>query len=152
MAKGLSGIVLSERIFLDKWDPDKDTFVVFQRPSRWEMEELDKVYAQVELEFDDEKQGTMIQRNRVPFSVLESKQVSMALVESNIPDEEGNPLFVPGKTCRAARKNMGQRAEEGFYRVWYRADFPPELAQEIVEKLHEWHPPFDWRNPAEGND
>jgi len=79
--------------------------------------------------------------------------VAMTLIECNItePDNE-TPVFVPGKTCRKLNGPFNDRVRTGFYGVWYRPDFPEELAEEIVEKLIAWHPPFDWRNPAEGED
>ena len=152
MARQLSGVVLSERVKLDRWDPEGDEYVVFQRPSRWEMERLAAMQARSELVWNTEEQGTVRQRERTPIAELEAEQVCMCLVECSVKDAEGEPLFVPGKTCRAAMKRMGQRQRDGFYGVWHRPDFDPDLAEELIEKLHEFHPEFDWRNPDRGED
>jgi hypothetical protein len=150
MAKGLTGAVLSDKMRLKKWDPDGDAYVVFQRPSRWEAEQLAKMQAQSELVWRTDEQRTVRQRDRTAIAVLESEQVAMCLVECNIPNEEGELLFVPGQTCRAPMKGFGQRQREGFYKVWYQPGFDPDLAEEIVDALHKFHPPFDFRSPDEG--
>lgn len=150
MARKLGGIILSERIPLKKWDPEGDEYVVFQRPARWEQEQLDAMQARSVLEWTTEEQGTVRQRERTPISILEAEQVCMCLVECSVEDAEGNRLFVPGVTCRASMKPLGQKQREGFYKVWHRPDFDPDLAKEIIELLHEFHPDFDWRNPSRG--
>ena len=148
MAKGLGGIVLSERLFLKKWDPDEDTYVVFQRPARWESEQIAAMQAKAELVIPDEGRD-LIQRERTAVPVIEAQMVCMCLVECNLPDENGEPVFVPGRTCRAKRKRMTERVQEGFYRAWYRPDFPDDLAEEMIELLRQWHPPFNWRGGGE---
>jgi len=144
MAKPVSGTVISEKLFLEKFDPDGDTWVRFQRPKRWEQEQIDAMQAQSELIWSSESQGEMRQRDRVPVSVLESEMVCLCLVESNLPhdDEEQSLVFVPGTSCRVAQKGLGQKAREGFYKKWHQMD--GLVADEIVELLQEWHPPFGW--------
>lgn len=152
MARKLEGVVLSERLYLKEWDPDGDEYVVFQRPARWEGEQLDTMQARSVLEWDTEEQGTVRQRERTPISILEAEQVALCLVECSVEDKDGNKLFVPGSTCRAPMKGLGQKQREGFYKVWHRPDFDTGLAKEIIKLLHEFHPDFDWRNPDRGED
>lgn len=152
MARKLDGIVLSEQVPLDRWDPEGDEYVVFQRPARWEEEQLDAMQARSVYEFNTEEQGLVRQRERTPIAQLESEQVCMCMVECSVQDADGTQLFVSGDTCRAPRKKLGSKQRDGFYRVWYRPDFPSELAAEIIEKLHQFHPPFDWRNSDRGED
>lgn len=145
MAKALEGVVLSDRIRLDKWDPDGDSYVVFQRPSRWESEQLAAMQAQSELVFDTEQRGEVRQRDRTALAVLESRMVAMTLVECNIPSADtGDLVFIPGQSCRAPRKKLTDRVEKGFYEAWYA--LPDELSEEIIDKLRDWHPPFNWRS------
>jgi hypothetical protein len=138
-------------MYLTKWDPDGDEYVVFQQPSRLEQETIDAMQAQSELVFHTDEQGKVTQRDRVPMSKLESEMVAMCLVESSIKKDD-ELVFVPGKTCRLKGKGMGQIQHHGFYKVWHSPDFPPELAEEIVEKLFEFYPPFDWRAPDRPNE
>lgn len=151
MARALEGVVVSEAIPLLEWDDTGGTYVKFQRPSRVEEENLATMQARSELVWSTEERGRVTQRERVPLTVLESEMVAMTLVECNLPEADGETLvFVPGKTCRRMNGPFDDKVRNGFYKAWYRPDFPPELAEEIVDKLIEWHPPFDWRNPGEG--
>jgi hypothetical protein len=146
MAKGLHGVVVSDKIPLTVWDPTGDTFVRFQRPSRFETEQLDMVRARAELVWNATDVGVVRQRDMTPLSVQETEMVAMCLVESNLPDDGGELVFKPGKTCRQSGQAMSERARAGFFSKWHGSDFPPELAQEIVEALIEWHPDFDLRS------
>lgn len=154
MAKAVEGIVLSERLALTRWDPDGDTYVVFQRPLRFEAEALARMQARSELVFDTEEQGRVTQRERVPLAELETTMVQLCLVESNLPkvteDGEEVPVFVPGKTCRMARKGLTAKVQNGFLAEWH--NLPDELCEEIVQQLQAFHPPFDWRSPERGED
>ena len=148
MARPVEGVVLSGQIPLTEWDPDGETYVEFQRPRRFEAEQLAQMQAKSTLEWDSADVGTMRQRERVPLALLESAMVSMCLVGSNLTrvnDETGEeePIFVPGKTCRAPKKLMPAKVESSFRKEW--EELPDELAEEIVDKLREWHPPFNWR-------
>lgn len=147
MARAVKGIELSDKIPLEEWDPEGETWVRFQRPRRYEAETLAQMQAQTAYEFNTEERGKVTQRERIPLAVLESAMVSMCLVESNLTleSEEGEsvPLFVQGQTCRSPRKPMPDKVDRGFQKVW--RDLPDELCEEIVGKLREWHPPFNWR-------
>ena len=79
MARQLSGVVLSDKIILNVWDPDGDEYVIFQRPSRWEDEQLAAMQAKSELVWSTDEQGTVRQRERTPVAVLEAEQVAMCL-------------------------------------------------------------------------
>jgi hypothetical protein len=151
MARQLSDVVYSGKLYLNKWDPDGDEYVVFQQPSRLEQETIDAMQAQSELVFNTEERGKVTQRDRMPMSKIESEMVAMCLVECSIKKGD-EPIFVPGRTCREAGKGFGQVQRRGFYKVWHSPDFPPELADEIVEKLFEFYPPFDWRSPERPNE
>jgi hypothetical protein len=146
MAKGLRGVVTSDKIPLKVWDPSGETYVRFQRPSRFEAEQLDTIRARAEIVWSTAEQGTVRQRDMTPLSVQESEMVAMCLVESNLPDDNGDPVFVPGKTCRQSGVPLTERARGGFFGKWHGSDFPDELAQEIIEALVEWHPDFDLRS------
>jgi len=151
MSKKVVGTVISEHIPLKEWDDSGETYVVFQRPKRWEEEVLDKMQAASELVWSTAEQGTVRQRDRTPLSVIESEMVAMCLVESNLAKAEedgGAVLFVPGKSCRETRKSLSDKAKDGFYASWRELD--GEIADEIVNLLREWHPPFDWRAPGRG--
>jgi hypothetical protein len=150
MAKGLRGVVISDKLPLKVWDPSGDTYVQFQRPSRFETEQLDLVRARAELVWDTNEVGTVRQKDMTPLSVQESEMVAMCLVGSNLPDEDGDPVFVPGKTCRQPGQAFTERMRNGFFSKWHGSDFPPELAQEIIEVLVEWHPDFDLRSDRGG--
>jgi hypothetical protein len=150
MARPLEGIVLSEQYELKMWDPNGDSYVQFQRPSRFEAEQIATMQARSELVFNDEAQGEVRQRDRVAIAVLQSEMVALTLVECNIPDEDGNLLFSPGKSCRRPPKRITARQKDAFYEAWHRCD--DDLCEEIIEKLKEFHPPFDWGNPDRGED
>jgi hypothetical protein len=138
--------VVSDKLPLKTWDPTGDTWVQFQRPSRFETEQLDMVRARAEIVWNTQEQGTVRQRDMTPLSVQESEMVAMCLVGSNLPDADGDPVFVPGRTCRQSGSPLTDRARTGFFGRWHGSDFPPELAQEIVDVLVEWHPDFDLRS------
>jgi hypothetical protein len=57
---------------------------------------------------------------------------------------------VPGKTCRQAKRPLNEKVKGGFYEQWYA--LPDDITEIIIEKMREWHPPFDWRNPERGED
>lgn len=149
MARQLEDIVVSDEIALTEFDPGGDVWVRFQRPTRLEAESLAEMQARSELVWNTAEQGQVAQRDRTPLAVLESDMVAMCLVGSNLQrgDED---VFVPGKTCRHQGKALGQMQRKGFYGEWYK--LPDELAEEIIAKLREWHPPFDWRSPERGED
>jgi len=127
---------------------DEETYVTFQRPRRWEREQISRLRAQSALEWDSDDRGTVRQRDLVPETILDSERVCLCLVDSNLADENGEQLFIPGKTCRAAKQDITPKARDGFYKVWYA--LPDDIAEMIARKLHEWHPPFNWRNPELG--
>lgn len=150
MSKRLPSIEISEAIPLTKYDESGETWVQFQRPRRWEREQISQIRARSVLEWDTESQGTVRQRDIVPEDVLDSERVALCLVDSNLCDEEGEQLFVGGKTCRGTKKALSEKAKDGFYSAWH--NLPDDVAAEIIEKLVEWHPPFNWRNPKLGED
>jgi len=146
MGKSVPSIEISEQLKLEEFDPSGETWVQFQRPRRFEREQLTRLRAQTVFEWDSDERGTVRQRDMVPETILDSERVALCLVDSNIMDEEGEgPLFVPGKTCRKARKRLPEVVKARFYEVW--SELPDDLAEEIISLLHEWHPPFDWRHP-----
>jgi hypothetical protein len=148
MSKRLPSIEVSEAIPLSRYDESNETWVQFQRPRRWEREQISQIRARSVLEWDTESQGTVRQRDIVPEDVLDSERVALCLVDSNLCSEEGEQLFVPGKSCRQAKKALLPGIKDKFYSAWH--DLPDDVAQEIIEKLVEWHPPFNWRNPSLG--
>lgn len=154
MAKAVGGVVLSDRIFLEEWDPDKDTYVVFQRPRRYEAEALAQLQARAERVYNTGQTGQVVVRESVPMALVETAQVKLCLVESNLPwgedapGEEGSLVFIPGKSCRVARKGLTERVEQGFEEAWSALD--DDVCEEIIKKLQEWHPPFNWWAPSEG--
>jgi hypothetical protein len=149
MARQLEDILVSDEIPLTEWDPEGDEWVKFQRPTRLEGEELAEMQARSELVWSTAEQGQVAQRDRTPLAVLESAMVAMCLVDSSLKRKD-EPVFVPGTSCRQVGKMLGQRQRNGFYKAWH--SLPDELAEEIIAKLREWHPPFDWRNPEEGEE
>lgn len=150
MARVVEGVTQSDHIFLKVWDPDGDTYVVFQRPRRREAELLSEMQAQSVLEWDTDTQGRVRQSERVPLSILESTMVSMCLIDSNLAREVGGEevqVFIPGKSCRAGGKGFPDRVQNAFSKEW--RELPDELCEEIVDLLREWHPPFNWRGDEE---
>jgi len=146
----VEGVTTSGRIALSDWDSDGEVYVVFQRPRRHEAEQLATMQAQSVLEWDTDTQGRVSQRERVPLAILESTMVSMCLVESNLAKEQDGKevqIFVPGKTCREPGKVHSDRIGAAFRKEWQ--DLPDELCEEIVNRLREWHPPFNWRGDEE---
>lgn len=150
MSKRLPGVEISEAIPLMAYDESGETWVQFQRPRRWEREQIAQIRARSVLEWDTDVRGTVRQRDIVPEDVLDSERVGLCLVDSNLCDEEGTQLFVPGKTCRAAKKPLTEKTRDAFYEAWH--NLPDDVAQEIIEALVAWHPPFNWRNPGLGED
>lgn len=147
MAKPLSRTPLvSDQIRLDEYDPEGDSYVVFQEPRRGEQERIDRLMASSEITYADMGREVR-QRDRIPPSVQESFWVAACLVECNIPDEDGKLLFKPGKTCVAKGKNLTGEVETGFMEVWKLLSGP--LADEIVKKLGEFYPPFSWGRARE---
>ena len=76
--------------------------------------------------------------------------VSLCLVDSNLAwevDGEEVPIFVPGKNCRESGKLLPDRINNAFRKEWQELD--DELCEEIIDKLREWHPPFNWRGDEE---
>lgn len=149
MAKAVGSVVLSPQIPLNQWDEDGETYVVFQEPRRYEAEQLAHMQAQSVLEWNSDEVGLMRQRDRLPLAAYETAMVAMCLVGSNLTrvDEETgeeSPVFVPGKSCRAPRKGLTEKIKLAFEKEW--ADLPASLAEEVVAKLREWHPPFNWRD------
>jgi len=143
--KKLPSIEISEPIPLKEYDETGETWVQFQRPRRWEREQLSRLRAQAVLEFDTAERGTVRQRDIVPETVVDSERVAVCLVDANILDEEGKgPVFVPGKTCRQAKKRFPINIKDNFYEAW--EQLPDDLCEEIIAALLEFHPPFDWRN------
>ena len=143
MSKKVVTNVISEEIPLKKYDETGKTWVQFQRPKRWEAEQLASTQAQSELIYNTEQRGEVRHRERVPLAIIESQMASMCLVNSNLIDEDDKPLFVPGKTCREARKELTSKIQDGFYKVWH--DLDNEICEEIVDLLRSWHTPFNWR-------
>ena len=145
MAKPAKGVVISEEIPLKKHDESGKTWVKFQRPKRWEQEQIDTLQLQSEVIWNTETRGEMRQRERVPLSVIESEMVAVCLVESNLSweDTPDQLIFKPGRTCRAAKKPSDEKIRKAFYDQWNELD--SDLADEIVAVLREWHPPFNWR-------
>lgn len=143
MSKAVVTNVISEEIPLKKFDESGKTWVKFQRPKRWEAEQLAHTQAQSELIYNTEQRGEVRHRERVPLAIIESQMVSMCLVESNLTDEDEKQIFVPGKTCREARKELSERVQKGFYEKWH--DLDNEICEEIVDLLRAWHVPFNWR-------
>jgi len=146
MAKPLEGIVLSEPIRLEQYDPDGDSYVIFQRPARWEAEKIAELYSQTPIQYEDAGRK-ITQMNTTPWAVVDREQVKMCLVECNIPTEDGKLVFKPGASCRAPKGAISDRIEVRFYAAWF--SLPDDLAEEIAEKLRKWHPPFARGQEAE---
>ena len=146
MAKPLSRKPhLSGEIRLEHYDPDGDSYVVFMEPRRYEQEEVDRLRFSSEISWNTEEQGRVSQKDRVPWSTLESRMVCLCLVGCNIPDEDTEKLlFSPGTSCREPGKPLSKAVENRFNTTWY--NLPGELAEEIYEKLAAFYPPFDWRS------
>lgn len=151
MAKKLPKIQISDKIPLEEYDDSKETYVKFQRPARWESEQVDQLASQAETIIDGERRQIR-QREVVPQSVLDSERVWQCLVDSNLPDPDGKQLFVPGTTCRKANVEIEDYTElrAAFYKAWY--TLPDEVADEIATALGDFHPPFNWRSPGAGEE
>jgi hypothetical protein len=150
MAKRLPGIIVSDEIPLDAFDETGETWVKFRRPKRWEVEELSKVQAESELMWDLASQGRLVERRLTTMTQVESEMVYLCLVDSNLLDEEGEPVFVPGKSCRMVKGRPKPKVRDAFFQAW--GDVDGEVASEIVEKLMAFHPPFNWRSPQQAGE
>jgi hypothetical protein len=142
MSYKVKSLVISDRIPLDGIDPSNETYVVFQRPARWEAERIYQEQAKAEIIFNSADMGTVRQRERVAPAVIESMMVAMCLVESNLAFEGDELIFTPGKNCRVAGKDQNTEIENKFFKAWYK--LPDEVCEEIIAKLQDWHPPFNW--------
>lgn len=139
MARPISGIILSEKIPLKEWDPDGDSYVVFRRPTRRETEALAALFMNNPIEWHEDGR-TVRQLTRTSVAVVDREEVKLCMVDCNVPDAKGNPIFKPGKSCRPAGGYLDERIEEKFYEAW--GNLPDELAEEIARELRRWHPPF----------
>jgi len=148
MAKAVSlKPTTSGQMRLEKWDPDGDSYVIFQEPRRGEQQEIDTLLASSEITYADGGREIK-QRDRMPLSVQEEHMVARTLVECNVPEEDSDkPIFYPGKTCRAAGKALTGDVSVAFGKVW--RNLPGKLADEIVELMGEFYPPFSWRGTSE---
>lgn len=161
MAYRVQDVEISGEIPLLSLDPSGETWVKFLRPRRWETEMLSKYRASTPVLEWDERGQTMRQKNLLPEPLMDSERVCLCLVDSNLVWEtkkEGDeteklvPVFLPGKTCRkpGAPGAMSETLRSAFYEAWQK--LPDTVAEAIIEALHDWHPPFDWRNPDRGED
>jgi len=150
MAKPVVGQIVSDEIKLDIWDEEGDTWVRFVQPGRLEEEVLARMRAKAELVWSTEEQGTVRQRDTVPLMTQESEMVALCLCESNLPNEKGDLIFRSGVNCRTTTKAITGVQKERFYQAWYSLSGP--LCEEIVAKLVDWYPPFDFRNPERGEE
>ena len=148
-------VEVSGEIQLLALDPSGETYIKFQRPRRWESEALSRYRASTPILEWDESGQTMRQKNLLPEPIMDSERVCLCLVDSNLVwksrgDDKLVPIFIPGKTCRKAGSTepMSNTLKELFYVAW--RSLPDQVAEAIIAALHEWHPPFDWRNPGRG--
>ncbi len=139
MARPIIGIVLSDKIHLTEWDPDGDSYVVFRRPTRRETEALAALFMNNPVQWNEDGR-TVTQLTRTSVAVVDREEVKLCMVECNVPDENGKPLFRPGISCRPPDGYLTETIETKFYRAW--GDVPDELAEEIARELRRWHPPF----------
>ena len=139
MALQIKGTILSPKIPLDQSDPDGDTYVVFRRPRQMEAELLSDLWVRHPIQWE-EGGRKITQLTSTSWAQVDREQVKLCLVESNILDENGKPLFKPGYSCRAPDGAVTEQIERRFLEAWGKLD--PDVADEICTKLRLWHHPF----------
>jgi len=127
---------LEQTIKLLKADPTGDTFVRVKQATTGDNAQRSLLWAKTSLEWDDKAQGRVRQYNEISQAQIMAEEVWLTLLECNIGDEDGKPVF-PNIDIRA------RRPKDNFLTAWN--SLPFEWAQEIHEAVLEANPQWNPR-------
>jgi hypothetical protein len=129
---------LQQTIKLLKADPSGETFVVVKQATTGEDAAISALWAKTAWEFDDEQRGKVKQYNDVSRAQIMAEQVRLTLLDCNITDHKGKPLFT--KVDPSAQRQQGT-----FYPAW--EQLPSAWSEEIYEAVLVANP--QWRPERE---
>lgn len=111
----------SDKLFDNQGDP---TIVKIRQATNGEEEQRDKLLSLVEKRYE---QSSIVFVSSLGYSELHREEVFLTLAECNIEKEDGTPLF--------EFKDKRLDDKTAFLKAWARLQ--PEIAAEIIEKVHE---------------
>ena len=135
MAKKI-GHPLVKQFPLEKADPGGDTYVTIRQAKQREQEEHDELYAETSRVWNDQQVGVMELKQRVSMGVVQRREVELTLVDSNILDADGKPLFTFKKNTHGVMSL--DMTPTQFREAWGQLD--PDDADEIHAKVREMNP------------
>lgn len=111
----------SDKLFDNMGEP---TIVKVRQATNGEEEQRDKLLSLVEKRYEE---SSIVFVSSLGYSELHREEVFLTLAECNIEKEDGTPLF--------EFKNQRLHDKPKFLAAWARLH--PEIAAEIIEKVHE---------------
>lgn len=116
---------------------DEQTHVVIRQALQGERDIRDREYTKFTRKYD--VAGDVTVHQDITYTDILRLEVFLTLCECNIKNAEGKDLFEfrEGKCT----------SEEKFKRAW--AILPPLVADEIIEKVHNMNPLWDFLTPGE---
>jgi hypothetical protein len=122
-----------EKVFpLKKWDESGETTVTVRACRQREQEAHDNLFAETTRIWDTGSETVQI-KQKISTGEVVRTEVFLTIVDSNIIDESGTPVF-RFSTDSLGRSKLAMTAGE-FETAWGR--LPTELADEIHEKVRE---------------
>lgn len=132
---------LESQIKLMKSDPTGETWVRVKQATTGDNYVRSGLWANAALEWDDAHQGKVKQYTQVSAAEIVAVEVRLALLESNIEDENGKPLF-------PALRPGERRDIRSFEAAW--SKLPLGWADEIYEAVLAVNPQWDRRIQSQG--
>lgn len=124
---------LEKQFRLDKWDPDGDSSITVRQARQWQHEKREELFAETSRVWREGDMGEVELKSRVSFSEVTRTEVFLTLVDSNLPDETGKPIFKFRKDGNG-RQILDMTSTEFSY-AW--GQLEPELCAEIHDKVLE---------------
>lgn len=127
---------LEQTIKLLKADPSGETWVRIKQATMGEDAVLSALWAKTSWEFDDDDRGKVKQYNDVSRAQITGEQVRLTLLECNITDHEGKPLFL------TVHNPEGKYERELFYQAWSKlpASWAAEIHEAVLQVNPQWRP------------
>ena len=117
---------------LEKWDPTGETTVTVRQATQGVVDKLENFRtSNNEYQWDDKEQGKTTMRTNRGSAEIRRLQVRETMESSNLPGPDDMPLF----------KTFSYKNDSDIL-AWEKSwdTLPPELAEEIVEKVYEVNP------------